>query len=133
MEPLLGASSAQVLEAVDRAIVMGSALYGNLLKAVVEAHHKAIGSIDAMGVTSAADLEAVNAALGRAVASVPTSKVMDIYNALASVVNLSGRNKLFSTVSAADRQMFNLARVKGLCGACCVLQGPDSMKLQPQQ
>jgi len=102
MKPLPGASSAQVLKAVDKAIVMGSAMDGNLLKAAAEAHHKAIGSIDAKGVTSAADYEAVNAALGRAVASVPTSKVMDVYNAFASVVDPSIPNKLFSTVNAAD-------------------------------
>merc|ERR1712008_18739 len=57
MKPLPGASSAQVLKAVDKAIVMGSAMDGNLLKAAAEAHHKAIGSIDGQGVTSAADFE----------------------------------------------------------------------------
>merc|ERR1712242_433782 len=51
----------------------------------LKAIHKAIGSIDASGVTSAADYEAVNAAIGRVVASVPTSKVMDVYNAFAKV------------------------------------------------
>merc|ERR1712129_479065 len=84
IKPLPGASAAKVLKAVDKAIVMGSAMDGNLLK------------------TSAADFEAVNAALGRAVASVPTSKVMDVYNAFASVVDPSIPNKLFSTVNAAD-------------------------------
>merc|ERR1712008_352287 len=102
MKPLPSASSARVLQAVDKAIVMGSAMDGNLLKAAAEAHHKAIGSIDAKGVTSAADYEAVNAALGRAVASVPTSKVMDVYNAFASVTNPAVPSKLFSTVSAID-------------------------------
>merc|ERR1711956_137241 len=101
IKPLPGASAAKVLKAVDKAIVMGSAMDGNLLKAAA-AHHKAIGSIDGQGVTSAADFEAVNAALGRAVASVPTSKVMDVYNAFASVVDPSIPNKLFSTVNAAD-------------------------------
>merc|ERR1712032_574733 len=38
-------------------------------------------------VTSAADFEAVNAALGRALASAPTSKVMDVYNAFASITS----------------------------------------------
>merc|ERR1711863_220652 len=83
--------------AVDKAIVMGAAVDGNALKAAAE-HHKAIGSIDASGVTSAADYEAVNAALGRVVASVPTSKVMDVYNAFAKVVPADVPNKLFSTV-----------------------------------
>merc|ERR1712008_178993 len=64
IKPLPGASSAKVLKAVDKAIVMRSAVDGNLLKAAAEAHHRAIGSIDAKGVTSAADYEAVNAALG---------------------------------------------------------------------
>merc|ERR1712084_87887 len=65
LKPLPGASATQALKAV----------------------HKAIGSIDAKGVTSAADYEAVNAALGRVIASVPTSKVMDVYNAFASIVS----------------------------------------------
>merc|ERR1712188_328392 len=80
-KPLPGVSANQALKAIE----MGSAMDGNLLKAAAEAHHKAIGSIDAQGVTSAADFEAVNAALGRVIASVPTSKVMDVYNAFSSI------------------------------------------------
>merc|ERR1711908_204139 len=102
LKPLPGASASQALKAVDKAIVMGSAMDGNLLKAAAEAHHKAIGSVDAKGVTSAADYEAVNAALGRVIASVPTSKVMDVYNAFAALVNPAVPNKLFSTVNALD-------------------------------
>merc|ERR1711948_199021 len=83
LKPLPGVSATQALKAVDKAIVMGSAMDGNLLKAAAEAHHKAIGSIDGKGVTSAADFEAITAALGRALASAPTSKVMDVYNAFA--------------------------------------------------
>jgi len=97
-KPLPGASVSQVLKAVDKTIVMGSAMDGNLLKAAAEAHHKAIGSIDGKGVTSAADYEAVNAALGRVIASVPTSKVMDVYNAYAGLLNGAVPNKLFSSV-----------------------------------
>merc|ERR1712228_954018 len=72
------------------------------MKAAAEAHHKAIGSIDGQGVTSAADYEAVNAALGRVVASVPTSKTMDVYNAWAGLLNGAVPNKLFSTVNPLD-------------------------------
>merc|ERR1712003_417251 len=86
IKPLPGASASQALKAIDKAIVMGSAMDGNLLKAAAEAHHKAIGSVDANGLTSAADYEAVNAALGRVVASVPAAKVMDVYNAFAKIV-----------------------------------------------
>jgi len=103
-KPLPGVSANQALKAVDKAIVLGSAMDGNLLKAAAEAHHKAIGSIDAKGVTSAGDFEAVNAALGRAIASAPTSKVMDVYNAFAGITSASVPNTLFSTVSPLDAQ-----------------------------
>merc|ERR1711862_891250 len=102
LKPLPGASASQALKAVDKAIVMGSSIDGNLLKAAAEAHHKAIGSIDAKGVTSAADYAAVNAALGKVIASVPTGQVMDVYNAFANSLPPIVGNKLFSTVNGAD-------------------------------
>jgi len=102
IKPLPGASATQALKAIDKAIVMGSAMDGNLLKAAAEAHHKAIGSVDGKGVTSAADYEAINAALGRAIASVPTSKVMDVYNAFSGLVKADVPNKLFSSVNPLD-------------------------------
>merc|ERR1719498_298040 len=104
IKPLPGTSPNQVMKALDKAFVMASAADGNALKAAAEAHHKAIGSIDAKGVTSAADYEAINAALGRVIASVPTSKVMDVYNAFASIVKPDVPNKLFSTVNPLDAQ-----------------------------
>merc|ERR1712205_245968 len=57
------------------------------LKAGAQAHHQAIGSVDGSGLTSAADFEAVNNALGHVIASVPTSKVMDVYNAWAGILS----------------------------------------------
>merc|ERR1712179_804995 len=102
MKPLPGASASQALKAVDKAIVMGSAMDGNLLKAAAEAHHKAIGSIDGKGVTSAADYEAVNAALGRVFASVPESTVMDVYNSVASITDPGVPMYLKSLVKEAD-------------------------------
>mmetsp|Transcript_36321 Transcript_36321/g.78328 ORF Transcript_36321/g.78328 Transcript_36321/m.78328 type:complete len:203 (-) Transcript_36321:76-684(-) len=92
----------EALKAIDKMIVMGAKMDGNLLKAAAEAHHKAIGSIDATGVTSAADYEAVNAAIGRLVASVPKTTVMDVYNSMAGVVDSSVPNNLFSKVNPLD-------------------------------
>merc|ERR1711963_447903 len=86
IKPLPGASIKDTMGAIDKTIVMGSNMDGNILKAAAEAHHKAIGSIDAKGVTSQADYEAVNAALGKLIASVPKSQVMDVYNAFAKIV-----------------------------------------------
>jgi len=102
IKPLPGVTPVKALLAVDKTIVMGSKVDGNKLKAAAEAHHKAIGSIDAKGVTSAADFEAINAALGRVVASVPTATVMDVYNAWAGIVSPSVPNKLFSGVSPLE-------------------------------
>ena len=87
LKPLPGKTAPETLKAIDKMIVMGAKMDGNLLKAAAEAHHKAIGSIDATGVTSAADYEAVNAAIGRLVASVPKTTVMDVYNSMAGIVD----------------------------------------------
>merc|ERR1712125_21872 len=102
LKPLPGVSPKEALQAVDKMIVMGASMDGKLLKEAAEAHHKAIGSIDAKGVTSAADYAAVNAALGKVIASVPQSQVMDVYNAFAKSLPPIVGNKLFSTVNGAD-------------------------------
>merc|ERR1712190_469171 len=98
----LSDASYPFLKAIDKAIVMGSNMDGNLLKAAAEAHHKAIGSIDDKGVTSAADYAAVNAALGKVIASVPTGQVMDVYNAFAKIVPGQVPNMLFNSVNPLD-------------------------------
>ena len=102
LKPLPGKTAPETLKAIDKMIVMGAKMDGNLLKAAAEAHHKAIGSIDAKGVTSAADYEAVNAAIGRIVASVPKATVMDVYNSMAGVVDSTVTNNMFSKVNPLD-------------------------------
>merc|ERR1719169_182316 len=72
-----------------------------LLKAGVEAHHKAIGS--GLGkACSQADFEAINAALGRMIASVPEGKVMAVYDAFSKLVSSDVPPYLMSTVKEAD-------------------------------
>jgi len=102
LKPLPGKTAPEVMKAIDKMIVMGAKMDGNALKAAAEAHHKAIGSIDAKGVTSAADYEAVNAALGRVVASVPKATVMDVYNSMAKVTSGSIPLNMFSKVNPLD-------------------------------
>merc|ERR1712061_397320 len=104
LKPLPGASPQQVLKAIDKALVMGAAMDGAALKEAAMAHHKAIGSVDANLVTSASDFEAINAGLGKAIASVPTSKVMDVYNAFAGITGPVIPNFLYSSVSPGDAQ-----------------------------
>merc|ERR1712151_195477 len=105
LKPLPGASPQKVLKAIDKALVMGAAMDGAALTEAAEAPHQAIGSVDAKLVTSASDFEAINAGLGKAIASVPTSKVMDVYNAMAKVIgNSPVPNYLYSTVNPNDAQ-----------------------------
>merc|ERR1711862_45773 len=91
-----------VLQAIDKALVMGAAMDGGALKEAALAHVKAIGSVDASGVTTQADFAAINAGLGKAIASVPASKVMDVYNAFGKVVSADVPNYLIRTVNAGD-------------------------------
>merc|ERR1712079_861585 len=53
-------------------------------------------------VLSKADFEAVNAAIGRMIASVPESKTMDVYNAFSALVDNGVPPYLMSTVNEAD-------------------------------
>jgi len=104
LKPLPKTEPKAVLKAIDKALVMGAAMDGKLLKEAAEAHNKAIASIDAKGVTSAADFQAINQALGRVIATVPTSKVMDVYNAFGKIVDPVVPSYLISTVNPDDAQ-----------------------------
>merc|ERR1712050_156692 len=105
LKPIPGADPQKVTKAIGKMITMGAAMDGASLKEAANAHVKAIGGMDAKGVLSQSDFASINAGLGKAIASVPTSKVMDVYNSMAQVVGSSGvPNKLFSTVNQADAQ-----------------------------
>merc|ERR1712147_618802 len=96
----------EAIKAIDKMILMGAQADPKLLKAAADAHHKAIGSIGgANGVTSKADWEAVNAALGKVIASVPESQVMDVYNSIGKLVGGAGGTvpkNLLPTVNGGD-------------------------------
>jgi len=89
-KPLPGASPLAVTKAIDKALVMGAAMDGKLLQQAAQAHVKAIGGMDAKLVAS------------EAIASVPASKVMDVYNSFAKIVDGSVPSKLYSTVNPGD-------------------------------
>merc|ERR1712083_824702 len=102
VQPLPGVTPKQVLKAVDKAIELGSKMGPKELKLGAQAHHKAITSMDASGVTSLEDFTAVNAALGRMIASAPKARVMDTYNAFAGIVKPEVPSKLMSGVNPTD-------------------------------
>merc|ERR1711920_1106051 len=64
--------------------------------------HKALGGMDSKLVATQEDYTAVNAALGKVIASVPSSQVMDVYNSFSKLVSGSVPNKLFSTVNPLE-------------------------------
>merc|ERR1712039_420277 len=63
LKPVPGADPQKVMKAVDKMIVMGAAMDGAALKEAAQAHVKAIDGVDAKGVLSQSDFEAINAGL----------------------------------------------------------------------
>merc|ERR1712138_315569 len=60
---------------------------------------------DAKGVLSSSDFQAINSALGKAIATVPTSQVMDVYNEMSKFIGTSSvPNYLYSQVKPGDAQ-----------------------------
>merc|ERR1712031_124333 len=90
------------MKAIDKAIVMGASMDGKLLQQAAMAHHKALGSVDGNLVTTEADYQAVNAALGKVIASVPSSQVMDVFNAFSKITGPQVPSNLFSMVSPSE-------------------------------
>merc|ERR1711992_385401 len=96
LKPLSGVSPNAAMKAIDKMIVMGASMDGKLLQEAAMAHSKALNSVDGKLVTDAASYQAVNAALGKVIASVPSSQVMDVYNAVGKITGSNVPNKLFS-------------------------------------
>merc|ERR1711924_290131 len=80
LKPLPGTSPNQAMKAIDNAL----------------------GSMDGKLVTTAADYEKVNAALGKVIASVPSSQVMDVFNAFSKITGSSVPSNMFSMVSPSE-------------------------------
>jgi len=95
-------SPADLMKAVDKALLMGADMNGGALKEAALAHVSAINNMDAKGVATKSDYQAILAGLGKAIATVPSSKVMDVYNSFGKVVNAQVPNYLMSSVSASD-------------------------------
>merc|ERR1712012_738612 len=102
LKPLPGVSPNAAMKAVDKMIVMGASMDGKLLQEAAMAHSKALNSVDGKLVTDAASYQAVNAALGKVIASVPTSQVMDVYNAVGKITGSNIPNNLFAMSSPSE-------------------------------
>merc|ERR1712045_681455 len=96
------ADAVAVTKAIGKMIAMGAQMDPKLLAAGADAHHKAIQGLPANGVCSEAQLTAINAAIGRMIASVPESTTMGVYDAVSSIVDPKVPAYLMSTVKEAD-------------------------------
>jgi hypothetical protein len=92
----------ELTKAVDKALAMGYAVDAGALKEAAQAHVKAISNMDAKGVATKADYEAILAGLGKVVASVPIEKVTNVYDAFRTVVDPRVPAYLMSSVNGAD-------------------------------
>merc|ERR1719182_131686 len=91
-----------VTKAIGKMIAMGAAMDPKLLADGADAHHKAIQGLPPNGVCSEAQLTAINAAIGRMIASVPESTTMDVYNSVSAIVDPKVPAYLMSTVKETD-------------------------------
>lgn len=100
--PLPGTSAKAALKGVDAALEMGAAMDSKALHSAVAAHHKAIAGVDAKGVPTLADYEAINAGIGQIVSSVPTYKTMAVYNAFSKIVTPDVGKYMMAMVNSGD-------------------------------
>merc|ERR1719482_1359552 len=77
----------ELTRAVDKALAMGYAMDAGALKEAAQAHVKAINNMDAKGVATKADYEAILAGLGKAIATVPIDKVTNVYDFFSKTVD----------------------------------------------
>jgi len=103
-KPLPGVTANQALKAIDKALVMGASMDGKLLQDAAMAHHKALGSMDATLVTTESDYAAVLGGLGKLIASVPQSQVMDVFNSFSKLTSPVVPNLLYSKVDPGAAQ-----------------------------
>jgi len=92
----------QITKAIDKALVMGAAMDGATLRDAALAHVKAIDNMDAKGVATKADYEAIVTGIGKTIATVPVRNVMDVYNSFGDVVSPRVPQYLMSTVNSAN-------------------------------
>merc|ERR1711971_868466 len=90
------------LKAVDRALLMGYSTNMGTLKEAADAHVKAINNMDAKGVATKADYQAILAGLGKVVATSNDRAVFDVYNAFAKLVDPRVPEFLMSSVNGGD-------------------------------
>merc|ERR1719329_1801433 len=102
-KPVPGKTPQEAMKAIDKMIVRGSKMDRAALKEAAMAHASAIQNMDAKGVLTQADFEAINTGLGKAIASAGTAATMDVYNEMAKLAGSSPvPNYLFSKVNPQD-------------------------------
>merc|ERR1712113_1169785 len=102
LKPLPGVSPNAAMKAVDKMIVMGASMDGKLLQEAAMAHSKALNAALGKVIASVPTSQVMDAALGKVIASVPTSQVMDVYNAVGKITGSNIPNNLFAMSSPSE-------------------------------
>merc|ERR1712196_663660 len=89
-------------KAISKMIEMGAQMDSKLLKAGGEAHASAIAGLPKSGLCSEAQLTAINAAIGRMIASVPESTTMGVYDAVGGLMDSRVPAYMMSQVKESD-------------------------------
>jgi hypothetical protein len=96
-KPVPNMPAQRTMRAIDKMIVLGTEMDGAALQDAAKAHVKAIEGMDAKGVLTQKDFEAVLAGLGKAISSVPSASVMNVFYEMNNLVGNSGMaNYLYS-------------------------------------
>jgi len=85
-KPVPGRSPQDVMKAVQKMILMGTQMDPAALQEAAKAHVRAIEGMNAKGVLKQGDYESILAGLGKALSTVPTSSVMDVYYEVGKLV-----------------------------------------------
>jgi len=103
MTPLPGVQPVDIAKAIDKMIVMASAMDGKLLSEATLIHHKAIEKLDPSNLLlTPKEHEAICASIGKLVASVPSSLTMDVFGSMGQIIPQAVINNVNSMVNAKD-------------------------------
>eukprot|EP00440_Ansanella_granifera_P023577 gb/GFBE01025599.1/.p1 GENE.gb/GFBE01025599.1/~~gb/GFBE01025599.1/.p1 ORF type:complete len:396 (+),score=116.73 gb/GFBE01025599.1/:1-1188(+) len=107
-----GADAMTWAKAIATIIDHGSSMDMELVKKGCWAHHDAIKDLPSTGICSEAELTAMNAAIGRMIASAPQEKTMAVYDAVKPLIDPKVAPYLMSKVNEEDAKAAYAALVK---------------------
>ena len=98
--PIPSLSALDIVKGIDSMLVMGASMDGKLLQEAAEAHHKALEALPSTLLATPEQMTAMIAGIGKAILSVPSDQVMDVYRSMGTVVSPAVVKNLYSLVGS---------------------------------